>query len=146
MPKQPTMAELIGVIVLTSVFCISTLAAWRTGAYLALMVMVPLALLGLWGIVDMMRQGIRQPTAFEHFEARLLMRFGVLIVGGGVAVFLLARAGYPGGATLLLLVVLLTGLVSASKLRSKSETSAGYKRRVHYHPPEQPQQSNPHER
>jgi hypothetical protein len=64
MSKQPTPVELIGACVLTGAFCTSTYLAWRAGAYLALAVMVPLALLFLWGVADMLRQGVRQPTAF----------------------------------------------------------------------------------
>src|SRR5258706_1186365 len=135
MPKQPTPVELIGACVLTGAFCTSIYFAWRAGAYLALAVMVPLALLFLWGVADMLRQGARRPTAFERFEERLLERFILIVFGGGVAVALLYWAGYGALATLLVVIVAVAGLFSASKLRGRNETSAGYKRRVGYRDP-----------
>lgn len=139
MSKQPTPAELIGSSVLTGVFCLSTYAAWRAGSYWALVVMMPLALLFLWGVVDMLRQGTRQTTAFERFEARHFMRFLVLMGGGGAVVLLLVWAGYGVAATLLLLVVVVSALWAARKLRGRNETGAGYKHRVGYPAPNSPQ-------
>lgn len=139
MSKQPTPAELIGSSVLTGAFCLSVYAAWRAGSYWALVVMMPLALLFIWGVVDMLRQGIRQPTAFERFEARQFMRFLVIVGGGGAAVFLLYWAGYGAVAASLLLVALVSTLWAARKLRGRNETSAGYKHRVGYAEPDPPQ-------
>ena len=146
MSKRPTPAELVVACVLTGAFCTSTFLAWRAGAYLALAVMIPLALLCLWSVVDMLRQGVRRPSAFERFEAGLLIRLMLIVCGGGAAVFLLYRAGYGMAATLLLLVVVGTALFSAHKLRGRDETSAVYKRRVGYRDPERGQHSDPNER
>lgn len=138
MAQQPTTAELIGACLLTAAFWASTYAAWRAGAYLALAVMVPLALLFLWGIVDMLRQGRRPPTAFERFEARQLWRLIVLVLSGGAAVAWLYQADDGAAATLVLVLVLVGALLSASRLRGRHETSAGYKRRVGYRDPGRP--------
>ena len=137
MRNQSTAAELIGTCVFSGVFWLSAFAAWRAGAYLALVAIVPLALLSMWSIIDMVRQGLRQPTAFERFETQLLRRFIVLVISGGAAVSLLYRAGYSAGATVVLVLVVITTLLSLNKLRSNHETSAGYKRRVGYRDPEQ---------
>jgi hypothetical protein len=141
-PKPPTYAELVGAFVLTTAFCLGIYFAWRTGAYLALVVMAPLAVLFIWGLVDMPRQGVRQPSAFERFESRLFTRVILIVFGGGVAVALLHRAGYDGLAVILLVIVLTASLYSASKLRSRDETSAGYKRRIGYRDPERHQKGN----
>jgi hypothetical protein len=142
MSKQPTPVELIGACVLTAFFCASTYVAWREGSYLALVVMIPLALVFIWGVVDMLRHGTRQPTAFGRFEEGLFIRLMLLVCSGGVIVLLLYRAGYDGAAILLLLVVVVSSLLNARKLRGKNETSAGYKQRVGYHESEQQKDTN----
>lgn len=137
MRNQPTPAELIGTCVFSSVLWLSAFAAWRAGAYLALVVMAALALLSVVSIIAMVRQRLRQPTAFERFEAQLLVRFMVLVLGGGIAVSVLYQAGYSAGATGVLVLVVIATLLSLNKFRSNRETSAGYKRRVGYRDPEQ---------
>lgn len=136
-PKPPTPAELAGSLALVAAFCVSIYFAWQAGAYLALLVMVPLALLFIWGVADMLRQGVRKPTPFERFETRRLWRVLLLVFGGGAAVALLYWAGYAAAALLVLAIVLAASLYGASKLRSRNETSAGYKGRVGYREPEQ---------
>jgi len=140
-PRPPTFAELAGSLALAAAFCFSTYLAWRAGAYLALLVMVPLALLFVWGVADMLRQGVRQPTPFERFESRRFFGVILLVFGGGAAVALLQWAGYQGAALTVLAIVLAASLYGASKLRGRGETSAGYKRRVGYREPEQQQQA-----
>ena len=136
-PRPPTFPELVGSLALAAGFGLSTYLAWHSGAYLALLVMVPLALLFFWGAADTLRQGVRRSTPIERFESRRFSRVVLLLFGGGVAVALLQWAGYQGAALIVLALVLAAGLYSASKLRSRTETSAGYKRRVGYREPEQ---------
>jgi hypothetical protein len=111
--------------------------AWRSGAYLGVVALALLALLLLWGLADMLRQGIRRPTAFERFEQRLVLRVILIVCGGVVALALLKRAGYDAAVLFAIPVFLAASLWSASRLRGKGETSAGYKARVNYRDPEQ---------
>lgn len=59
----------------------------------------------------------------------------VIMAGGGIVVALLYRNGYEGSALITLAIVLAASLYSASRLRGRDETSAGYKRRVGYREP-----------
>jgi hypothetical protein len=68
----------------------------------------------------------------------------LLVCSGAVIVLVLYRAGYEVAALLMLLVVVVSGLWNARKLRGKNETSAGYKYRVGYH--ESEQQKDPNQR
>lgn len=145
MRNQSTVAELIGTCVFSGVLWLSAFAAWRAGAYLALVAMASLALLSVLSIIDMVRQGLRQPTAFERFEAQLLLRFIVLAISGAAAVIVLYRAGYTALATIVLVLAVIGSLLSLNKLRSNRETSAGYKRRVGYHDTEQQRQDSDEE-
>lgn len=84
-----------------------------------------------------MRQWEQRPGEFERFESRLFLRVLVIMAGGGALVALLHRAGYDGSALTLLAIVLGASLYSASRLRGRGETSAGYKHRVGYSEPKQ---------
>lgn len=136
MSKQSTPVERITAIVLTAALCTSTYLAWRAGAYWALVVLVPLDLLSIWAVVDALRQGVRQPTAFERFEEQQLKRLVLVVIAGGILA-LLHWAGYGGGLALPFIIVLLAAIFLASRLRGRHETSAGYKRRVGYRDPEE---------
>jgi hypothetical protein len=136
MSKQSTPVERIAAIVLTAALCTSTYLAWRAGAYWALVVLVPLALLSISAVVDSLRQGVRQPTAFERFEEQQLKRLVPVVLAGGVLA-LQYWAGYGGGLVLPSVIVLLAAIFIASRLRGRHETSAGYKRRVGYRDPEE---------
>lgn len=138
MARRPaTAAEIVGALLVTAVLCLSLAAAWRSGAYLGVAVLALLVLLLLWGVVDMLRQGLRAPTAFERFERRHFMRFVVILAGGVVASVLLKRAGYDTWAIAVLAMFLAASLWSARALRGRDETSAGYKARMGYRDPEQ---------
>jgi hypothetical protein len=113
-------------------------AAWRAGSYLGVGVLALLMLLVVWGMAEMLRQGLRPPTAFERFEQRHSLRVILIVLGGGLGLALLKRSGYDTVVMLALPVLLAALLWSASRLRRKDETSAGYKARMRYRDPEQP--------
>ena len=140
--KPSTYAEAVGALLLIAALCLGIYFAWGNGAYFAVAVTAALALLFLWGLVDMLRQGIRQPTAFERFEQRYFMRVILIMVGGGAALAMLKWAGYDMFVVILLPFFLAASLNSASKLRGKDETSAGYKARTGYRDPEQQKQDD----
>lgn len=94
----------------------------------------------------MLRQWKRQPDKFKRFESRLFLRVIVIIAGGGALVALLHRADCDGAALILLAIVLAASLYSASRLRGRNETSAGYKHRVGYREPEQHNKGEVNER
>ena len=67
----------------------STYLARRTGAYLALLVMVPLALLFIWGWPTCCARASASQPPFERFEARRFSLVILLLFSGGAAVALL---------------------------------------------------------
>lgn len=139
-PKPSSYAEIVGGFVAVAALCAGMYYSWRHGSYLAVVAMAPLALLFMWGLADMLRHGIRQPTAFERFENRLLARLILMVLVGSLGLVALKMLGYDGLAVILLPMFLVAVLYSAGRLRRRDETSAGYKHRIGYREPEQHRQ------
>jgi hypothetical protein len=145
-PKPSSYAEIVGAFLVVAAFSAGIYFSWRNGSYLAVAVMTPLTLLFMWGLADMLRHGIRRPTAFERFENRLLMRVVAIVFIGVLALVLLKMAGYSGLVAILLPILLVAILYSAGRLRTRTETSAGYKHRVGYRDPDQHKQEDSEKR